>query len=96
MMDDPTNSVLASLIFINHVEICKHFTQDEKFLDELFQILEREGESLERKRDVVLFTSQLCIIAKNIHLPHRKDLHKYDIFQLFALNITYYNYNPFL
>ena len=35
MMDDPTNSVLASLIFINHVEICKHFTQDENFLDEL-------------------------------------------------------------
>ncbi|PKY47306.1 DUF625-domain-containing protein [Rhizophagus irregularis] len=76
MMDDPTNSVLASLIFINHVEICKHFTQDEKFLDELFQILEREEESSERKRDVVLFTSQLCIIAKNIHLPHRRDLHK--------------------
>ncbi|RIA89944.1 component of IIS longevity pathway SMK-1-domain-containing protein [Glomus cerebriforme] len=76
MMDDPTNSVLASLIFINHVEICKHFTQDEKFLDELFQILEREEESPERKRDVVLFTSQLCIIAKNIHLPHRRDLHK--------------------
>ncbi|GBB94586.1 hypothetical protein RclHR1_23860002 [Rhizophagus clarus] len=76
MMDDPTNSVLASLIFINHVEICKHFTQDEKFLDELFQILEREEESSERKRDVVLFTSQLCIIAKSIHLPHRRDLHK--------------------
>ncbi|CAG8455223.1 16622_t:CDS:10 [Funneliformis mosseae] len=76
MMDDPTNSVLTSLIFINHVEICKHFTQDEKVLDELFQILERNEESLERKRDAVLFTSQLCIIAKNIHLSHRKDLHK--------------------
>ncbi|KAF0429270.1 DUF625-domain-containing protein [Gigaspora margarita] len=76
VFDDPTSSILSSLIFFNHVDICKHFSQDDEFLEELFNILNEENGSPKRKRDVIMFVQQLCFIAKSIHVPHKKELYR--------------------
>ncbi|CAG8474974.1 1937_t:CDS:10 [Acaulospora morrowiae] len=90
VFDDPT--ILSSLIFFNHVDICKHISQDDEFLAELFNILNEEGEDSKRKRDVVMFVQQLCSIAKNIHFHNRKDLYKslakHGLFQIFEYSLV--------
>ncbi|CAG8510843.1 1168_t:CDS:2, partial [Scutellospora calospora] len=75
VFDDPTSSILSSLIFFNHVDICKHISQDDEFLEELFNILNEENGSPKRKRDVIMFVQQLCFIAKSIHVSHKKELY---------------------
>ncbi|CAG8604714.1 1400_t:CDS:10, partial [Dentiscutata heterogama] len=76
VFDDPTSSILSSLIFFNHVDICKHFSHDDEFLEELFNIVNEENGSPKRKRDVIMFVQQLCFIAKSIHVQHKKELYR--------------------
>ncbi|CAG8740999.1 19260_t:CDS:2, partial [Racocetra fulgida] len=83
VFDDPTSSILSSLILFNHVDICKHISQDDEFLDELFNILNEEDGSPKRKHDVIMFVQQLCFIAKSIHVPHKKELYRHGLFKVF-------------
>lgn len=78
ILDDPTFSVLNSLIFFNQVDIVTHLLTNGPFLKELFAIFSPQEESQERKKEAVLFIQQCCAIAKNLQTPARKQL--YDNF----------------
>ncbi|RUS19445.1 component of IIS longevity pathway SMK-1-domain-containing protein [Endogone sp. FLAS-F59071] len=75
-LEDSTFAVLNSLIFFNHVDIVNHLQHDAEFLKELFSILDNKAESLQRKRDVVLFVQQFCAIAKNLQMASRAGLYR--------------------
>ncbi|KAL1922571.1 uncharacterized protein VTP21DRAFT_10110 [Calcarisporiella thermophila] len=86
-LDDPTFSILSSLIFCNHVDIVQHLKQNHEFLKDLFAILNSPSESDERKRDVIFFVQQFCAIAKTLNLPNRSCLYRalsqYGLFRIF-------------
>ncbi|CAG8554708.1 352_t:CDS:10 [Diversispora eburnea] len=83
VFDDPTSSIITSLIFFNHTDICQHISQDDEFLTELFNILNNESEDSINKQNVVMFVQQLCSIAKGIHYPHKRELYRHGLFQIF-------------
>lgn len=73
ILDDPTFSVLNSMIFFNQVEIVQHLQSNGGFLRDLFSIFnpEEKAEQL-RKKQAVLFIQQCCAIAKNLQLQARQ------------------------
>lgn len=73
ILDDPTFSVLNSMIFFNQVEIVQHLQGNGGFLRDLFSIFnpEEKAEQL-RKKQAVLFIQQCCAIAKNLQLQARQ------------------------
>lgn len=73
ILDDPTFSVLNSMIFFNQVEIVQHLQNNGGFLRDLFSIFnpEEKAEQL-RKKQAVLFIQQCCAIAKNLQLQARQ------------------------
>lgn len=76
ILDDPTFSVLNSLIFFHQVEIVQHLQQNTDFLKELFSIFELEETDQQRKKDAVLFIRQCCAVAKNLQGPGRAQLYQ--------------------
>ena len=75
ILDDPTFSVLNSLIFFNQVDIVQHLQNNAGFLSDLFGIFkDRCGDQL-RKKEAVLFIQQCCAIAKNLQPPARQHLY---------------------
>lgn len=75
ILDDPTFSVLNSLIFFNQVDIVTHLQTNIAFLKELFGIFELEETEKDRKKEAVLFIQQCCAIAKNLQQPARQQLY---------------------
>lgn len=75
ILDDPTFSVLNSLIFFNQVEIVSHLQANTAFLEELFDIIDSPGVDVRRKKDAVGFIQQCCAIAKNLQAPARASLY---------------------
>lgn len=75
ILDDPTFSVLNSLIFFNQVDIVTHLQADTAFLEELFGIIDSSEVGLKRKKDAVGFIQQCCAIAKNLQAPARTTLY---------------------
>lgn len=75
ILDDPTFSVLNSLIFFNQVEIVNHLQANTAFLEELFQIIDSPDVEIRRKKDAVGFIQQCCAIAKNLQAPARASLY---------------------
>lgn len=75
ILDDPTFSVLNSLIFFNQVDIVQHLQTNAPFLTELFGIFNFVGVDQKRKKDAVLFIQQCCAIAKNLQPPARQNLY---------------------
>lgn len=75
ILDDPTFSVLNSLIFFNQVDIVQHLQANVGFLNDLFGIFIDPGEELLRKKEAVLFIQQCCAIAKNLQPPARLTLY---------------------
>ncbi|KAK4546703.1 hypothetical protein LTR36_001921 [Oleoguttula mirabilis] len=73
ILDDPTFSVLNSLIFFHQVDIVNHFQQNAEFLKELFGIF--EGDETLRKKDAVLFIQNCCAVTKNIQAQSRAQLY---------------------
>ncbi|POS69635.1 hypothetical protein DHEL01_v211968 [Diaporthe helianthi] len=73
ILDDPTFSVLNSMIFFNQVEIVQHLQSNGAFLRDLFSIFnpEEKAEQL-RKKQAVLFIQQCCAIAKNLQIQNRQ------------------------
>ncbi|KAH6895790.1 component of IIS longevity pathway SMK-1-domain-containing protein [Thelonectria olida] len=75
ILDDPTFSVLNSLIFFNQVDIVQHLQANSAFLNELFGIFTSPLPDQRRKKEAVLFIQQCCAIAKNIQPPARQTLY---------------------
>ncbi|KAK0619804.1 component of IIS longevity pathway SMK-1-domain-containing protein [Immersiella caudata] len=75
ILDDPTFSVLNSLIFFNQVDIVQHLQSNAGFLTDLFGIFVDPNEEQLRKKEAVLFIQQCCAIAKNLQPPARQTLY---------------------
>lgn len=75
IIDDPTYTVLGSLIFFNQVDIMGHVRENTAFLSELFGIFKSADEDMKRKKDAVLFIQECCAVAKNIQPPVRQGLY---------------------
>lgn len=75
ILDDPTFSVLNSLIFFNQVDIVQHLQSNAGFLGELFGIFNWPFPDQKKKKEAVLFIQQCCAIAKNIQPPARQSLY---------------------
>ncbi|KAF2852724.1 DUF625-domain-containing protein [Plenodomus tracheiphilus IPT5] len=76
ILDDPTFSVLNSLIFFHQVDIVQHLQANGHFLKELFGIFGPKEQSLPRKKDAVLFIQQCCAIAKSLQAGGRQQLYQ--------------------
>jgi len=76
ILDDPTFSVLNSLIFFNQVDIVQHLQNNSSFLNDLFGIFADPNEPQLRKKEAVLFIQQCCAIAKNLQPPARTNLYQ--------------------
>jgi protein phosphatase-4 regulatory subunit 3 len=74
ILDDPTFSVLNSLIFFNQMEIVNHIQSNAVFLRELFSVFDPRNTDSKRKDDAVQFLHQCAAIAKNLQAPSRAQL----------------------
>ncbi|KLU82722.1 hypothetical protein MAPG_01791 [Magnaporthiopsis poae ATCC 64411] len=75
ILDDPTFSVLNSLIFFNQVDIVQHLQGNTDFLKDLFGIFTDPTAEQLRQKEAVLFIQQCCAIAKNLQPPARQSLY---------------------
>lgn len=66
ILDDPTFSILNSLIFYYQVDILHYIQNSPEFMKELFSIFNSQQSDEKRKKDAVLFIQQSCAIAKNL------------------------------
>ncbi|KAL2355848.1 component of IIS longevity pathway SMK-1-domain-containing protein [Cryomyces antarcticus] len=76
ILDDPTFSVLNSLIFFHQVDIVQHLQSNAMFLTELFSIFGPQETDKQRQKDAVLFIGQCCAVAKNIQAGARAQLYQ--------------------
>lgn len=76
ILDDPTFSVLNSLIFFHQVDIVQHLQANGAFLTELFGIFGPQEQDLNRKKDAVLFIQQCCAVAKSLQANARATLYQ--------------------
>lgn len=74
ILDDPTFSVLNSLIFFHQVDIVNHIQANATFLHQLFAIFDPREQDSQRKQDAVLFIQNCCSVAKNIQAQSRQQL----------------------
>lgn len=75
ILDDPTFSVLNSLIFFHQVDIVQHVQSNGVFLKELFSIFAPSQTDAEKKKDAVLFIQQCCAIAKGLQANARQQMY---------------------
>ncbi|KAF2084093.1 DUF625-domain-containing protein [Saccharata proteae CBS 121410] len=86
ILDDPTFSVLNSLIFFHQVDIVQHIQANGAFLKELFGLIGSPEAQDHQKKDAVLFIQQCCAIAKNLQANARAQLYQNFIHHgLFAI-----------
>ncbi|KAF2125983.1 DUF625-domain-containing protein [Dothidotthia symphoricarpi CBS 119687] len=76
ILDDPTFSVLNSLIFFHQVDIVQHLQANGPFLKELFSIFTPKEQNPQRKKDAVLFIQQCCSVAKSLQANGRAQLYQ--------------------
>lgn len=76
ILDDPTFSVLNSLIFFHQVDIVNHLQANHDFLRELFSIFGSHDQDPNRKKEAVLFIQNCCAVAKNIQAQSRNSLYQ--------------------
>ncbi|KAB8067139.1 component of IIS longevity pathway SMK-1-domain-containing protein [Aspergillus leporis] len=95
ILDDPTFSVLNSLIFFNQVEIVNHIQSNGPFLKELFLVFDPRNADAKRKEDAVQFLHQCAAIAKNLQAPARANLFanfiSHGLFAVIAFAIKHLN-----
>ncbi|KAF2214031.1 hypothetical protein CERZMDRAFT_38458 [Cercospora zeae-maydis SCOH1-5] len=75
ILDDPTFSVLNSLIFFHQVDIIGHIQANAPFLKELFEIFTDDKEAPDRKKQACLFIQTCCAVSKSIQAPARAQLY---------------------
>ena len=83
ILDDPTFSVLNSLIFFHQVDIVNYLHGNEQLLRELFNIFGPDETDAPRMREAVLFIQNCCSVAKTIQATSRA--HLYNNFVQFGL-----------
>lgn len=76
ILDDPTFSVLNSLIFFHQVDIVNHLQSNQSFLQQLFAIFSDEEKDESRKKEAVLFIQNCCAVSKNIQAQSRAHLYQ--------------------
>lgn len=78
ILDDPTFSILNTLIFFNQVDIVQHFQHNEEFLSSLFGLFDSSNatSTIERRSDAILFIQQFTGIAKTLQASARAALYK--------------------
>ncbi|KAF2434588.1 DUF625-domain-containing protein [Tothia fuscella] len=76
ILDDPTFSVLNSLIFFHQVDIVQHVQGNVTFLKQLFGIFGPQEQDPQRKKDAVIFITQCCQIAKGLQANARQQLYQ--------------------
>ncbi|OJJ58271.1 hypothetical protein ASPSYDRAFT_153321 [Aspergillus sydowii CBS 593.65] len=95
ILDDPTFSVLNSMIFYNQVDIVNHIQSDGQFLKELFSVFDPRNADAKRKEDAVQFLHQCASIAKNLQVPERATLYgnliSHGLFAVIAFAIKHPN-----
>ncbi|CAG8043497.1 unnamed protein product [Penicillium salamii] len=95
ILDDPTFSVLNSLIFFNQMEIVNHIQGNAPFLRELFSVFDPRNLDQRRKDDAVQFLHQCAGIAKNLQAPSRAQLFAnfigHGLFQVIAFAVKHLN-----
>jgi protein phosphatase 4 regulatory subunit 3 len=74
ILDDPTFSVLNSLIFFHQVDVVQHIQGNAAYLKELFGIFGHMETNALRKKEAVLFIQQCCAVAKNLQATARAAL----------------------
>lgn len=93
ILDDPTFSVLNSLIFFNQMEIVNHIQANVPFLRELFSVFDPRNHDQRRKDDAVQFLHQCAGIAKNLQAPSRAQLFAnfigHGLFQVIAFAVKH-------
>ena len=96
ILDDPTFSVLNSLIFFNQVDIVSHLQGNTDFLEELFGIIDDPKAAHSRKKDAVAFIQNCCTVAKNLQNPGRQTLYTNFIHSglLRVINFALLNADP--
>jgi protein phosphatase-4 regulatory subunit 3 len=75
ILDDPTFSVLNSLIFFNQFDILQHLQTNQTFMIELFSIFRDPEAPASRKKLAILFIQNCCSIAKSIQVQARVQLY---------------------
>ncbi|KAF2864762.1 component of IIS longevity pathway SMK-1-domain-containing protein [Massariosphaeria phaeospora] len=76
ILDDPTFSVLNSLIYFHQVDIVAHIISNSAFLKELFGLFSAKDYSPRRQKEGVLFIQQCTTIAKTIQGSGRNQLYQ--------------------
>lgn len=77
ILDDPTFSVLNSIIFYHQVDIATRLQAEKDFLRQLFEIFdESRGESAIRKKEAIQFIQNLCAMSKNLPVQTRNELYQ--------------------
>ncbi|KAJ2807747.1 Platinum sensitivity protein [Coemansia guatemalensis] len=75
IVDEGTLPVINALLFFNQAQIANYIHHNDEFLDELFAIVRKQGDS-EKKRDVVLFVRQFCNMSKSLPITYRVGLYR--------------------
>lgn len=75
ILDDPTFSILNSLIFYYQVDILNYIQTNAPFLKDLFAIFDSQQKDEKKKKEAVLFIQQCCAIAKNLQPQARNSLY---------------------
>ncbi|KAK6336265.1 Platinum sensitivity protein [Orbilia brochopaga] len=92
ILDDPTFSVLNSLIFFNQVDIVQHLQTNTNFLKALFDLFASDPlppEEVQRRKHGVQFLQQCASIAKNLQGPSRSQLYQ-NLIQHGLFNVIEY------
>lgn len=75
ILDDPTFSVLNSIIFFNQFDILQHLQSNQQFMKDLFSIFHDPAAPASKKKLAILFIQNCCSIAKSIQAPARVQLY---------------------
>lgn len=79
LLDDPTFSLLTSMIYFNQIEIIGYLQEANDFSKSLFKLYteqQDDGDSaLKKKRDGVRFIHQLSLVAKGLGAQQRSNLY---------------------
>lgn len=76
ILDDPTFSVLNSLIFFNQFDILQHLQSNQTFMKDLFAIFHSEVPDPLKRKHGIQFIQNCCHIAKTIQAQARAQLYQ--------------------
>jgi len=75
-IDDPNYSSLNSIIFFNYVAIVNFIQTDKQFLKNLFEILNDKTNSIDKRKQVIMFLHELCSVTKGLQYVYRDIFYK--------------------